>query len=148
MRRALGSVLVLALLGGCALNAFRPLVEETGRGAAHPVMAACLRDTTDRYRSFQIPWEATVMTCIGQGFLVLPVEERRCRRPPAVSEVCTAWVSYRRHSITFEAFSDIHNEIAAVPQGESAMRVELTFRQYMPDGAIVEFKQAATFGRP
>lgn len=148
MRRALCAALVLALLGGCALNAFRPLVEETGRGAAHPVMAACLRDTTDRYRGFQIPWEATVMTCVGQGFLALPVEERRCRRQAVASEVCTAWISHRRHSMTFDLFSDHHYEVVATPRGETLVTVELTLRQYGSEGAIQERYQVATFGRP
>lgn len=148
MRRVLGAVALLALLGGCALNAFRPLFEETGRGASHPVMEACLRDATDRYRAFQVPWETTVMTCIGQGFAALPIEDRRCRRPAVASEVCTAWISHRRHSMTFDSFSDVHYEMAAVPEDGNRVRVDLARRLYWSGGAIEQSMSTATYTRP
>jgi hypothetical protein len=111
-------------------------------------MEAFLRDATDRYRSFQSPWGATVKNCIGQGFLALSAKDRRRRRQAVAPAVCTAWISHRRHSMTFDSYSDHHDEVVATPRGETLVTVELTLRQYGSEGAIQERYQVATLGRP
>ncbi len=140
--------LAAVILGGCALNAFRPLTEETGRGAAHPAMNACLTETGERYRSIQAPWAAEVVACISRRLEALPAEEARCRLGGAEAVACTAWIAFRAHDLTFTVFVDNRYEIAAQRQAGGRVDVEMTLRRYWSGGLIEELRQADLFFRP
>lgn len=136
------------LLGGCAFLFPRPLFEEIGRGATHPVVERCLQQANIVAPAFAGPSPSpALMACIGNALAAPTAGQSPCASSAPPSRPCSGWIGWRAFDLIGEDRGMTFFEIAAEVRSPARVEVTSTWRQYWRGGGMDAVTETAFFPR-